>query len=280
MQCSLAKDLVVVRIHPLQHKKLNMKKRKLWSYGCSYSHQWGHLKGWPRFVAEELDLELNDDNIEIPNQQVTWVHMAGKGFSKHREFIIKDFPKWGPDDIVIIEESVRLRSYSPYFKKDEYDELLGIDLAPYLENRPNLVQTDYIFPEEENDDYTKVRRYIGWHMFHDFVKMLLTVRRNNTFIWQYEGEHINWCYNDPEPNNPNFKVYNPQGAAIKNWNEWNQFVGDNKLLFPHNKESYVEWMGNDTNVWFNYLTLDDHQSQYGHEQMANSFIEQIKARMV
>lgn len=257
-----------------------MKKRKLWSYGCSYSHEWGDLKGWPRFIASELNLDLINDDNGISDEDVTWVHKSGKGFSKHRDLIIKDFPKWNKDDIVIIEESVRLRAYSPYFKKDVYDELLQIDLGPYLENRPNEIQTDYLFSESDNDNFTLVRRYIGWNMFQDFIKMLLSVRRTNTFIWQYEGSAIDWSYRDTDPNNLDIESYEPRSIIIQNWKEWNQFVGDSKLLFPHDKESYIEWMSVDKKAWFNYLTLDDHQSQYGHEEMAKSFIKQIKQRMI
>ena len=262
-----------------------MSKRKLWSYGCSYSHEWAETKGWAKTLAKNLDLELIDD--DGTNEDATWRHFAGKGFSYYRDEIIKDIPKWGDDDIIIIEESVRLRSYSPYFKKEEYDSLLAQYMVEYYESDPNNFIKGYEFPDDYSHNLLVTRNMISWLMFRDFIRMLLTFRRKNIFVWQYEGRYLEWFWAEPRYNKnlPGYyegrkQPFISKEYPIHNWDEWIDFLGNSKLTFPNDTDCYTEWMTTDDKIWVNVETLDDHQSQYGQDVMAEYFTKQIKERMI
>ena len=64
----------------------------------------------------------------------TWSTLV-KDSHIHKDVIFEDILKWQPQDIVIIEESVRVRCYTPYLKMSEdlrriTDNLIHEDIVP------------------------------------------------------------------------------------------------------------------------------------------------------
>jgi len=282
-----------------------MKKRKLWIYGCSYSDFWGYKESmrkthsWPSLLSKDLNLSLtnwedvenpyNYDNLIIQDRgDITWRAEAGRGFTKHQYIIFEDILKWQPQDIVIIEESVRQRAFNPNFSHHDED-IMNEDILPFtneridnplgnrtlLEYSPNHINSDN-YPHEIND-MSLYRSLISWKQWYTIITYILTQRPTNTFTWHFSGEDIESNMNlDIEEG---ILQYQRGGIwTLPHWKEYKERFKENLLLFP-NGDNYQKWMYSNKDLLYDWKEGDDHQSLLAHREMAKEFGEQIKARM-
>lgn len=323
-------------------------KRKLWIYGCSYSDYWAseqkedrHNHAWPALIAKELDLSLNhwDDWPELMNDEhtryrwsnstiqdndiITWKAVAGDGFSLHKDIILEDWKLWKPQDIVIIEESVRQRAYTPYLKEQQEEDetpqssLLSEEVIPISEDRvnspmelhgcPNGQRLGWKSPENRtivesnskshycqhrssiqyaynNDNQLKslslYRELVSWKHFYNIITTICTYRKNNTFVWNYEGNDLGGNYVDTKSLTDYSKpLYRKGNWELPHWKDYKEICNENILSFPMGKESMREWMGTSKDLFNNFEECDDHQNNLAHRLQANHFIEQIRNKM-
>jgi len=106
---------------------MNTNKKNLWVYGCSHSTGWvwnenhsphTYFKPWPEIVSEGIGYNL--------------INRAKEGSSFHniRDKILNDIPSWNEEDLVLIQETYRVRATSPYIKDNIHiertEQLIGI----------------------------------------------------------------------------------------------------------------------------------------------------------
>ena len=293
-----------------------MKKRKLWIYGCSYSDYWGEDEtlrdtySWARLLANDLDLSLThhkqlEDTYHYRNESIqdrddiTWRHDAGRGLSKHKDIIFEDILKWQPQDIVVIEESVRLRAFSPYLNEDNED-LLNEDILPFtqdtirnpIENRTYLESTpsEYYKNEDIHSDHL-YRQLVGWKQWYTYMSYILTHRPTNTFVWHFSGKDIQGGFLEEHESNytPTIQPYDKpmekgcyrsDELQLPHWDNYKEKFKENFLHFPWGKESYMEFICSHKSLFYDFdNNWDDHQSHLAHKIQAEYFGEQIKARM-
>lgn len=304
-----------------------MKKRKLWIYGCSYSDYWGDEKhrfenAWPALLAKELDLSLTHQRqghqyngwMEeiIPEEcTTTWRAMAGEGFSAHRDIIFEDIHSWQPQDIVIIEESVRVRCFTPYLKMAEdftreAQQLIHEDIVPHFESnirrpkenralevlQPNNIGKEVLtkFNEGENiEDWLLYRQLINWKMWYNTIRYIVKTRPTNTFLWNFSDYSVDNFYRVQHGNTtPEIQPYDTpmldgsysEGVwKLPHWDDYVKECGENILRFPWGKTSYERFIGTHPSLFFDYKEKDDHQSNLAHKIQAEYFGEQIKTKM-
>ena len=262
-----------------------MKKRKLWIYGCSYSDYWGDESKrndncWIRLLQKELDLEcIHHTDDEEANTFyhhavndrwiTTWRNYAGRGWSYHKDIILEDFLHWKPEDIVIIEESVRQRAFTPYLRDNHgwgsetpsnYSELQDTKVLPYCKetiqapqgfraievfNPNNIDEKDYQ-RYQMNKDIRSLHMYrelVSWKSFYDMINIILTIRPTNTFTWHFAGEDISGNYIGKWDKDFNPHLYTPTIQPIGGEMKQGLYVTGGWKL-PHWKEYKERWKEN------------------------------------
>ena len=241
--------------------------------------------------------------------EYTWRNKAGHGFSYHRELVLEDCLKWKPQDIVIIGESVRVRAYTPYLAQEGSETYYGhlqdeetFSLSQEKIKSPKQNRAMMVFNSKHinsngvdnynnNLDITDIHLYrelVSWKLWYTTINVILTNRPTNTFVWNFAGKSTSGSYWTGGQHTPTIQPINGQmlkgyfqkgGWKLPHWDDYKERWKENFLHFPWGRDNYQEFIASHPTLFYDWEGLDDHQSLLAHKLQAESFVEQIRARM-
>ena len=219
-------------------------KNKLWTYGCSFTYDahWPRYdKGWFDYIADEFELE------HIAR------HSAGYGWTKIKNDFYEDLPKWGENDMIIVQSSHLLRMYCEFLQLrfDRFRYNPEVNCIREINDEKNLEALLYIsksIPEIKQEN---------WNQFRTSLEIL--ERLNKRWYW--------WV----------FEFNGPEGEP--GW-ECNDDIlkkfGDKFLNFDCTSGTFDEYMYNNPHYCKNYEIGDMHQTYECHKIQGDVFINKIK----